>query len=135
MDNSENIKILNFISDILNDDNGKIKLEATDLLLCIKNISDAHYLESKAIMGKDRHLVCSKELIHDKYFAANPLNRFDNVMLNIEGGDVKLYEMDEVAAYVKDASKEDVNLVIAHTSNDNLKHQIKVKMLATKFNK
>ena len=56
-------------------------------------------------------------------------------MLNIEGGDVKLYEMDEVAAYVKDASKEDVNLVIAHTSNDSLKHQIKVKMLATKFDK
>ena len=25
---------------------------------------------------------------------ANSLNRFDNVMLNIEGGDVKLYEID-----------------------------------------
>ena len=55
MNNRQNIKILNFISDIIRDDNGKIKLEAKDLLLCIKNISDAHYLESKAIMGKDRH--------------------------------------------------------------------------------
>ncbi len=43
--------------------------------------------------------------------------------------------MDVVAAYVKDASKEEVNLVITHTSNDSLKHQIKVKLLAKKINK
>ena len=133
MDNSENIKILNFISDLLNDDNGKIKLEATDLLLCIKNISDAHYLESTAIMGKDRNLACVKELITNKYFVGKPLNKFNNVILNIEGDDVKLYEIDEVASSIKDTCKKDVNLVVAHTMNYNLKHQIQVKMLATKF--
>ena len=133
MNNSQNIKILNFISDLLNDDNGKVKLEGTDLLCCIKNLSDAHYLESTAIMGKDRNLACVKELITNKYFVDKPLNTFDNVILNIEGDDVKLYEMDEVASNIKDACKEDVNLVIAHTSNNSLKHQIQVKMLATKF--
>ena len=84
-------------------------------------------------MGKDRNLACVKELITNKYFVGKPLNKFNNVILNIEGDDVKLYEIDEVASSIKDACKEDVNLVVAQTINNNLKHQIQVKMLVTKF--
>ena len=38
------------------------------------------------------------------------------VIINISGGeDVKLYEIDEIAAHIKKQCKEDVNLIVGNT--------------------
>ena len=56
------------------------------------------------------------------------------VIINISGEDVKLYEMDEIAAHIKQQCKEDVNLIVGHTIDNIGEGIIRVSLLASGIN-
>ena len=54
------------------------------------------------------------------------------VIINISGGeDVKLYEIDEIAAHIKKQCKEDVNLIVGNTIENIEDGKIRVSLLAS----
>ena len=127
------LNILNFIHELVFLEN-RINLEPKDLKVCIKNISDAHFVITTKIAGENRAKACAKEAISDDYFKNKSLKEFDNIVLNIIGGDdIKLYEIDEVAANIKEHFKEDVNMIVANTIDNDLSNNMRIKMLVTQY--
>ena len=62
------------------------------------------------------------------------MKNFDNVVLYIIGGDdIKLYEIDEVAASIKKHFKNEVNMIVAKTIDNNLSNHMLIKMLVTQY--
>ena len=133
MKNNHYLNILNFIHELVFLEN-RINLEPKDLKVCIKNISDAHLVITNKIAGENRAKACVKEAISDDYFKNKSLKKFDNIVLNIIGGDdIKLYEIDEVAANIKKHFKEDVNMIVANTIDNDLSNHMLIKMLVTQY--
>ena len=127
------LNILNFIHELIFLEN-RINLEPKDLKVCIKNINDAHLVTTTKIAGENRAKACVKEAISDDYFKNKSLKEFDNIVLNIIGGDdIKLYEIDEVAANIKEYFKEDVNMIVANTIENDLSNHMLIKMLVTQY--
>ena len=133
MKNNPYLNVLNFLNELIFLEN-RINLEPKDLQVCIKNISDAHLVITNKIAGENSAKGCVKEAISDDYFKNKSLKKFDNIVLNIIGGDdIKLYEIDEVAANIKEHFKEDVNMIVANTIDNDLSNNMRIKMLVTQY--
>ena len=133
MQTKPHLEILNFIHDLVFQEN-RINLEPKDLKVCIRDISDAFLVITKKVSGEDRSETCIKEVISNNYFKNKSLKNFDNVVLNIIGGDdIKLYEIDEVAASIKKHFKDEVNMIVANTIDNDLSNHMLIKMLVTQY--
>ena len=84
--------------------------------------------------GEDRAIQAAELALANPLLDDNTTANAKGVIINISGEDVKLYEMDEIAALIKQQCKEDVNLIVGHTIDNVGEGVIRVSLLASGIN-
>ena len=86
--------------------------------------------------GEDRAIKAAELAISNPLLDDTSISNAKGVIINISGGeDVKLYEIDEIAAHIKKQCKEDVNLIVGNTVESIADGKIRVSLLASGINK
>jgi len=82
--------------------------------------------------GEDRAIKAAELAISNPLLDDTSIANAKGVIINISGGeDVKLYEIDEIAAHIKKQCKEDVNLIVGNTIENIEDGKIRVSLLAS----
>ena len=84
--------------------------------------------------GEERAIEAAELAIANPLLDDTSIANAKGVIINISGEDVKLYEMDEIAAHIKQQCKEDVNLIVGHTIDNVGEGIIRVSLLASGIN-
>ena len=81
--------------------------------------------------GEDRAIKAAELAISNPLLDDTSIANAKGVIINISGEDVKLYEIDEIAAHIKKQCKEDVNLIVGNTIENIEDGKIRVSLLAS----
>ncbi|MBF96855.1 MAG: Cell division protein FtsZ [Alphaproteobacteria bacterium MarineAlpha9_Bin4] len=112
---------------------GKINLDFADIQTVMLEMGKAMMGTGEA-SGEDRAIKAAEFAIANPLLDDTSISNAKGVIINISGEDVKLYEMDEIAAHIKQQCKEDVNLIIGHTIDNVGEGIIRVSLLASGIN-
>jgi len=82
--------------------------------------------------GENRAINAAEEAVSNPLLDDTSIENARGVIINISGGeDVKLYEIDEIAAFIKKQCREDVNLIVGNTIEKIEDGKIRVSLLAS----
>ncbi len=112
---------------------GKINLDFADIQTVMLEMGKAMMGTGEA-SGEDRAIEAAELAIANPLLDDTSIANAKGVIINISGEDVKLYEMDEIAAHIKQQCKEDVNLIVGHTIDNVGEGIIRVSLLASGIN-
>ena len=112
---------------------GKINLDFADIQTVMLEMGKAMMGTGEA-SGEDRAIQAAELAIANPLLDDSSIANAKGVIINISGADVKLYEMDEIAALIKQQCKEDVNLIVGHTIDNVGEGVIRVSLLASGIN-
>ena len=112
---------------------GKINLDFADIQTVMLEMGKAMMGTGEAT-GEDRAIHAAELAIANPLLDDTSIANAKGVIINISGEDVKLYEMDEIAALIKQQCKEDVNLIVGHTIDNVGEGVIRVSLLASGIN-
>ncbi len=112
---------------------GKINLDFADIQTVMLEMGKA-MMGTGESTGEDRAIEAAELAIANPLLDDTSIANAKGVIINISGEDVKLYEMDEIAAHIKQQCKEDVNLIIGHTIDNVGEGIIRVSLLASGIN-
>ena len=112
---------------------GKINLDFADIQTVMLEMGKAMMGTGEA-SGEDRAIKAAELAIANPLLDDSSIANAKGVIINISGADVKLYEMDEIAALIKQQCKEDVNLIVGHTIDNVGEGVIRVSLLASGIN-
>ncbi len=110
---------------------GRINLDFADIKTVMMEMGKAMMGTGEA-EGEDRAITAAETAISNPLLDDTSIANAKGVIVNISGGeDMKIYEVDEIAAYIKKQCKEDVNLIIGHTIEENDNGALRVSVLAS----
>ena len=112
---------------------GKINLDFADIQTVMLEMGKAMMGTGEA-SGEERAIEAAELAIANPLLDDTSIANAKGVIINISGEDVKLYEMDEIAAHIKQQCKEDVNLIVGHTIDNIGEGIIRVSLLASGIN-
>ena len=112
---------------------GKINLDFADIQTVMLEMGKAMMGTGEA-SGEDRAIQAAELALANPLLDDTSIANAKGVIINISGEDVKLYEMDEIAALIKQQCKEDVNLIVGHTIDNVGEGVIRVSLLASGIN-
>ena len=112
---------------------GKINLDFADIQTVMLEMGKAMMGTGEA-SGEERAVEAAELAIANPLLDDTSIANAKGVIINISGEDVKLYEMDEIAAHIKQQCKEDVNLIVGHTIDNVGEGIIRVSLLASGIN-
>ena len=112
---------------------GKINLDFADIQTVMLEMGKAMMGTGEA-SGEERAIEAAELAIANPLLDDTSIANAKGVIINISGEDVKLYEMDEIAAHIKQQCKEDVNLIVGHTIDNVGEGIIRVSLLASGIN-
>ncbi len=110
---------------------GRINLDFADIQTVMLEMGKAMMGTGEA-EGEDRAIKAAELAISNPLLDDTSIANAKGVIINISGGeDVKLYEIDEIAAHIKKQCKEDVNLIVGNTIESIEDGKIRVSLLAS----
>ncbi len=110
---------------------GRINLDFADIQTVMLEMGKAMMGTGEA-EGEDRAIKAAEVAISNPLLDDTSISNAKGVIINISGGeDVKLYEIDEIAAHIKKQCKEDVNLIVGNTIEKIEDGKIRVSLLAS----
>ena len=110
---------------------GRINLDFADIQTVMLEMGKAMMGTGEA-EGEDRAIKAAELAISNPLLDDTSISNAKGVIINISGGeDVKLYEIDEIAAHIKKQCKEDVNLIVGNTIENIEDGKIRVSLLAS----
>ena len=110
---------------------GRINLDFADIQTVMLEMGKAMMGTGEA-EGEDRAIKAAELAISNPLLDDTSIANAKGVIINISGGeDVKLYEIDEIAAHIKKQCKEDVNLIVGNTVENIEDGKIRVSLLAS----
>ncbi len=110
---------------------GRINLDFADIQTVMLEMGKAMMGTGEAD-GEDRAIKAAELAISNPLLDDTSISNAKGVIINISGGeDVKLYEIDEIAAHIKKQCKEDVNLIVGNTIENIEDGKIRVSLLAS----
>ncbi len=110
---------------------GRINLDFADIQTVMLEMGKAMMGTGEA-EGEDRAIKAAELAISNPLLDDTSISNAKGVIINISGGeDVKLYEIDEIAAHIKKQCKEDVNLIVGNTIENIADGKIRVSLLAS----
>ena len=111
---------------------GLINLDFADVKSIIKDAGNAILGEGTA-SGDNRAIKASQNAISSPLIE-DSIDGATGILLNISGGpDMKLYEINEAAEIVRNASSPDANIIFGSVIDENMNDKIKVTIIATGF--
>jgi cell division protein FtsZ len=111
---------------------GLINLDFADIKSIIKDAGSA-LLGDGIASGDNRAIKAAQKAIKNPLIEAS-VDGAKGILLNISGGpDLKLYEVNEAAEIIKDASSSDANIIFGAVIDENMSDKIKVTIIATGF--
>ena len=111
---------------------GLINLDFADIKSIIKDAGSA-ILGDGIASGDNRAIKAAQKAIKNPLIEAS-VEGAKGILLNISGGpDLKLYEVNEAAEIIKDASSSDANIIFGAVIDENMSDKIKVTIIATGF--
>ena len=111
---------------------GLINLDFADVKTIMAN-KGAALMGIGMASGENRAVEAAKKAISSPLLET-PVNGAQGVLLNITGGsNLSLYEVQEAADIVANASDQEVNMIFGSVINENLKDEIFVTVIATGF--
>ena len=112
---------------------GLINLDFADVKTIMSNKGSA-LMGIGMASGENRAAEAAKKAISSPLLET-PIDGAQGVLLNITGGsNLSLYEVQEAADIVANASDQELNMIFGSVINDNLKDEIFVTVIATGFN-
>ncbi len=113
---------------------GRINLDFADIQTVMLEMGKAMMGTGEA-EGEDRAIKAAEVAISNPLLDDTSIGNAKGVIINISGGeDVKLYEIDEIAAHVKKQCRENVNLIVGNTIEKIEDGKIRVSLLASGIN-
>ena len=110
---------------------GRINLDFADIQTVMLEMGKAMMGTGEA-EGEDRAIKAAEIAISNPLLDDTSIANARGVIINISGGeDIKLYEIDEIAAHIKKQCKEDVNLIVGNTIEKIEDGKIRVSLLAS----
>jgi cell division protein FtsZ len=110
---------------------GRINLDFADIQTVMLEMGKAMMGTGEAT-GENRAINAAEEAVSNPLLDDTSIENARGVIINISGGeDVKLYEIDEIAAYIKKQCREDVNLIVGNTIEKIEDGKIRVSLLAS----
>jgi len=110
---------------------GRINLDFADIQTVMLEMGKA-MMGTGESDGEDRAIKAAELAISNPLLDDTSILNAKGVIINISGGeDVKLYEIDEIAAHIKKQCKEDVNLIVGNTIENIEDGKIRVSLLAS----
>ena len=110
---------------------GRINLDFADIQTVMLEMGKAMMGTGEAD-GEDRAIKAAELAISNPLLDDTSISNAKGVIINISGGeDIKLYEIDEIAAHIKKQCKEDVNLIVGNTIENIEDGKIRVSLLAS----
>jgi len=111
---------------------GLINLDFADIKSIIKDAGTA-LLGDGIASGDNRAIKAAQKAIKNPLIEAS-VDGARGILLNISGGpDLKLYEVNEAAEIIKNASSSDANIIFGAVIDENMSDKIKVTIIATGF--
>ena len=111
---------------------GLINLDFADIKSIIKDAGSA-LLGDGIASGDNRAIKAAQKAIKNPLIEAS-VDGAKGILLNISGGpDLKLYEVNEAAEIIKNASSSDANIIFGAVIDENMSDKIKVTIIATGF--
>jgi len=111
---------------------GLINLDFADIKSIIKDAGTA-LLGDGIASGDNRAIKAAQKAIKNPLIEAS-IDGARGILLNISGGpDLKLYEVNEAAEIIKNASSSDANIIFGAVIDENMSDKIKVTIIATGF--
>jgi len=111
---------------------GLINLDFADVRSIIKGAGNAILGEGLA-SGDNRAIKAAQNAINSPLIE-DSIDGATGILLNISGGpDLKLYEINEAAEIVRNASSPDANIIFGSVIDEAMKDRIKVTIIATGF--
>ena len=112
---------------------GLINLDFADVKTIMAN-KGAALMGIGMATGENRAAEAAKKAVSSPLLET-PINGAQGVLLNITGGsNLSLYEIQEAADIVANASDQELNMIFGSVINENLKDEIFVTVIATGFN-
>ena len=110
---------------------GRINLDFADIQTVMLEMGKAMMGTGEAA-GENRAINAAEEAVSNPLLDDTSIENARGVIINISGGeDIKLYEIDEIAAYIKKQCREDVNLIVGNTIEKIEDGKIRVSLLAS----
>ena len=110
---------------------GRINLDFADNQTVMLEMGKAMMGTGEAA-GENRAINAAEEAVSNPLLDDTSIENARGVIINISGGeDIKLYEIDEIAAYIKKQCREDVNLIVGNTIEKIEDGKIRVSLLAS----
>jgi cell division protein FtsZ len=111
---------------------GLINLDFADVRSIIKDAGNAILGEGVA-SGDNRAIKAAQNAISSPLIE-DSIDGATGILLNISGGpDLKLYEINEAAEIVRNASSQEANIIFGSVIDENMNDNIKVTIIATGF--
>ncbi len=111
---------------------GLINLDFADVKAIIKNAGNA-ILGDGIASGDNRAIKAAQNAINSPLIDAS-IEGAKGILLNISGGpDLKLFEVNEAAEIIRNASSSDANIIFGAVIDEEMKDKIKVTIIATGF--
>lgn len=111
---------------------GLINLDFADVSSIIKDAGNAILGEGIAT-GDNRSIKAAQNAISSPLIE-DSIDGATGILLNISGGpDLKLYEINEAAEIIRNASSQDANIIFGSVIDENMSDSIKVTIIATGF--
>ena len=111
----------------------KINLDFADIQTVMLEMGKAMMGTGEA-SGEERAIKAAELAITNPLLDDTSIHNAKGVIVNISGEDVKLYEMDEIGAHIRQQCKEDVNLIVGQTDDNVGEGIIRVSLLASGIN-
>lgn len=111
---------------------GLINLDFADVKAIIKNAGNA-ILGDGIASGDNRAIKAAQKAISSPLID-NSIEGAKGILLNVSGGpDLKLFEVNEAAEIIRNASSADANIIFGAVIDEEMKDKIKVTIIATGF--
>lgn len=111
---------------------GLINLDFADIKSIVKEAGNA-LLGDGVASGDNRAIKAAQMAINSPLIEAS-IEGAKGILLNISGGpDLKLFEVNEAAEVIRNASSHDANIIFGAVIDENMKDKIKVTIIATGF--
>ncbi len=111
---------------------GLINLDFADVKAIIKNAGNA-ILGDGIASGDSRAIKAAQKAISSPLIESS-IEGAKGILLNVSGGpDLKLFEVNEAAEIIRNASSSDANIIFGAVIDEEMKDKIKVTIIATGF--
>ncbi len=110
---------------------GRVNLDFADIKSVMMEMGKA-MMGTGESEGEERALRAAEIALSNPLLDDTSIADAKGVIVNISGGeDMKLCEIDEIAAYIKKQCKDDVNSIIGHTIEDKYNGMLRVSVVAS----